>query len=202
MNSCRDRCSEQLPEYFLDLLEPEEKKHVADHIIRCPECALEARILKQLNVQAPAEPDPWFFESLPGRVTAEAAQRGRKKRRMLVPLWAGGLAAAALAVFILTGPGPAPYQQAVIVDTGDGGGLGTYYTGLEDEILPVSGPILDDLDRQFVKDLEVLPPEYITSGNLVSEGDGYEMMDDETIRLFEDLVEEMTRDEGRNGVMS
>ena len=202
MSSCREKCSELLPEYIRGSLDPVENEKVRDHLGRCPECALEARVLEQLDSGPVPDPDPWFFDSLPGKVTAEITDRSRNKRRLLIPVWVGGLAAAALVMFMILRTGPTSVYQAGLTGLDAVENSGYYSLGLEEELLPVSGTILDDLDRQFVQDLGVLPSEYIASSDIIPEGDGYEKMDDETIRLFEDLVEELTPVEERKKVMS
>ena len=61
---------------------------------------------------------------------------------------------------------------------------------------------MDDLEQVFGLDLNVISDETVVTMDLILEGDGYETMDDETMRIFEDLVEEMTPERVGKLVMS
>jgi len=190
MSVCRDRSGELLPEYIHGLLDPEEMKRIADHLENCLECASQLRVISQLEDEILPEPPPWFWTSLPGKVTAQVEARRRGKTRILIPVWAGGLAAAAIAVLMLLQPGSAPQLQTDVPDYSVVETAESFPLGLEEEILSVSGMFVDDLDQTLVLDLGAVSDELIATMDLILEGDDYETMDEETIRVFEDLVEE------------
>lgn len=202
MSVCLDRSVEQLPEYVHGLLDPEEMKRIADHLASCMECASEVQVLRQLEDEVLPEPPPWFWSSLPGKVTAQVETRRRGKTRILIPVWAGGLAVAAIALLMLLQPGSEPQHQTDVPDYSVVETAESFPLGLEEEILSLSGMFIDDLDETLVLDLKDVSDEYIATMDLILEGDGYETMDDETIKVFEDLVEEMTPERVRKRVMS
>jgi hypothetical protein len=190
MSVCQDRSVELLPEFIKGHLGPEEMKRVADHLEGCLECSSQVRVIRQLEDEVLPEPGQWFWTSLPGKVTAQVEARRRVKARILIPVWAGGLAAAIIAVLVLLQPGSGPQltidaPDYSVVETAE-----SFPLGLEEEILSVSGMFIDDLDQALVLDFMDISDEYIATMDLVLEGDGYETMDEETIKIFEDLVEE------------
>ncbi len=202
MSVCHDRSVELLPEYVHGLLDPEEMKRIADHLEGCLECASQLRVISQFEDEILPEPPPWFWSSLPGKVTAQVETRRRGKTRILIPVWAGGLAAAAIAVLMLLQPGSEPQHQTDVPDYSVMETAESFPLGLEEEILSLSGMFIDDLDEMLVLDLKDVSDEYIATMDLILEGDGYETMDDETIKVFEDLVEEMTPERVGKRVMS
>jgi hypothetical protein len=202
MNVCRDKSGELLPEYVKGLLEPEEMKKVTDHLEGCSVCASQVRVISLFEDKVLPEPGPWFWTTLPGKVTVQIEARRRGKTRVLITAWAGGLAAVVVAGLMLLQPGP-PLQPQTdvfeysVVETAD-----PFPLGVEEEILSVSGMFMDDLEQVFGLDLNVLSDETVATMDLILEGDGYETMDDETIRIFEDLLEEMTPKRVGKWVMS
>ena len=199
MSICQDRSGELLPEYIKGLLDPEEMKRVADHLAGCMECASQVRVIRQLEDEVLPDPGQWFWTSLPGKVTAQVEAGRRRKARVLIPVWAGGLAAAAIAVLMLLQPGSAPQLQTDVPDYSVVETAESFPLGLEEEILSVSGMFVDDLDQTLVLDLGAVSDELIATMDLILEGDGYETMDDETIRIFEDLVEDRPRGGSERG---
>ena len=202
MSVCRDRSGELLPEYVHGILDPEEMKRIADHLEGCLECASQLRVISQLEDEILPEPPPWFWTSLPGKVTAQVEARRRGKTRILIPVWAGGLAAAAIAVLMLLQPGSAPQIQTDVPDYSVIETTESFPFGLEEEILSVSGMFIDDLDQALVLDFKDVSGDIMVTMDLVLEGDGYETMDEDTIKVFEDLVEEMTPERVRKRVIS
>ena len=202
MNVCRDSSGELLPEYVKGLLEPEVMKKVADHLEGCSECASQMRVISLFEEKVLPEPGPWFWTSLPGKVTAQIEARRRGKTRVLITAWAGGLAAVVVAALMLLQPGSALQPQTHILDYSVVETADPFSLGVEEEILSVSGMFMDDLEQVFGLDLNVISDETVVTMDLILEGDGYETMDDETIRIFEDLVEEMTPERVGKLVMS
>jgi len=202
MSVCRDSSGELLPEYVHGLLDPEEMARVEDHLKGCFECASEVQVIRSLEDEVLPEPGPWFWTGLPEKVTAEVETRRRVKRRVLIPVWAGGLAVAVIAVLMLLQPGSERQHQTDIPDYSVVETAESFPLGLEEEILSLSGMFIDDLDETLVLDLKDVSDEYIATMDLILEGDGYETMDDETIKVFEDLVEEMTPERVGKRVMS
>lgn len=193
MSSCRHDLRELLPEFVRGLLGADEMAAVADHLESCEACESEEMVLRQLENETLPDPDTWFLASLPGKVIAEVEANRRKKRRFLIPVWAGGLAAAVTAMFLLVLPGPAPRLPAELSDLSGMGTAGGAYMGLEEEIFSASGTVFRELEMPLVLDLGLVSEEFITAADLVPGGDGFEMMDDKTMRVFEDLVEKMAR---------
>jgi hypothetical protein len=191
-----------LLEYVQGLLDQEETKRVTDHLEGCSECASEVRVLMQFEEEVLPEPPPWFWTTLPGKVSAQVEIYRRGKMRLLVPVWVGGLAAAVIAVLMLLQPGSVPQIQTDVPDYSVIETTESFPFGLEEEILSVSGMFIDDLDQALVLDFKGVSDEYIATMDLVLEGDGYETMDKDTIRVFEDLVEEMTPERVRKRVIS
>jgi len=202
MKACQDRVRELLPEFVQGTLEPQQMIRVADHLDGCAQCVLEESVLRRLGDEVLPEPPPWFWTSLPGKITSEADARRKRKMRLLVPAWTGGLAAAAIVVVTLLQPATAPGPQTPEPDFSIGGTAGMFPLGLEEEILPVSGMFIDDLDQVFSMDLNSVPDEFLSTPDLILEGDGYETMDEETIQVFEDLIDEMTPEGVGKKVMS
>jgi hypothetical protein len=191
-----------LLEYVQGLLDQEETKRVTDHLEACPECPSEVQVLRQFEEEVLPEPPPWFWTTLPGKVSAQVEIYRRGKMRLLVPVWVGGLAAAVIAVLMLLQPGSVPQIQTDVPDYSVIETTESFPFGLEEEILSVSGMFIDDLDQALVLDFKGVSDEYIATMDLVLEGDGYETMDKDTIRVFEDLVEEMTPERVRKRVIS
>jgi len=202
MSVCRDRSAELLPEYLQGLLDTEEVRRVKDHLNSCQDCASQIQVLRQLRDEVIPEPPPWFFPSLPGKVTAQVEAHRRRRSRVLIPVWAGGLAAAAMFVLMLLQSGPAPQPPTDILDYSIVETAESIALGLEEEILSVSGVLIEDLDQTLGLGLETVSDEITVTMDLIPEGDGYETMDEETIKVFEDLVEEMTPPRVGKWVMS
>ena len=202
MSACSERPGELLPEYVGGLLDPDEMKMVEIHLKNCSECAAEVRVLSHLEEEVLTQPPPWFWSSLPAKVTAQITSRRKARAWIMAPAWIGGLAGIAAVAFMLLQPGPVPqlvtgvpvYQ---VVETS-----GSIPLGLEEEILAVSGAVMDELDHNLVLDLKALPDEYTVGLDLIAQGYGYENMDEATMRIFEGLLEEMTPERVRERVMS
>jgi hypothetical protein len=202
MNVCRDSAGELLPEYVHGLLEPEEMKKVTDHLEGCSECASQVQVINLFADEVIPEPGSWFWTSLPGKVTAQIEARRRGKTRVLISVWAGGLAAVVVAALMLLQPGSALQPQTEALDYSVMETADPFPLGVEEEILSVSGMFMDDLEQVFGLDLNVVSEEAVVTMDLIQEGGGYETMDDETIRIFEDLLEEMTPERVGKWVMS
>ncbi len=193
MSVCQDRSGEMLLEYVQGLLDQEETKRVADHLEGCPECASEVRVLMQFEEEVLPEPPPWFWTTLPGKVSAQVEVHRRGKMRLLVPVWVGGLAAAVIAALMLLQPGPVQQPQIIVPDYSVVETAGLFSLGLEVEILSVSELFIDDLDQTLGLELGAVSDDIMITMDLILEGDGYETMDEETIRVFENLLEERPR---------
>jgi len=202
MNTCQSDIKELLPEFVHGLLDPEETEKVTDHLHTCRECVLEVQVLRQLADEVLPDPGPWFFDGLPGKVTAEIEVRRKKKMRMLFPVWAGGVAAAVLAVVIFLMPGAAPDLQKDIPEYASFEVDGIFTLGLEDEILSAPGILSDDLDQVIGQDLGTVSEDDFVTMSSILDGDVYEAMDEETILVFETLLEEMVPGKIRKKVMS
>lgn len=202
MRDCQDRTALLLPEYIHGLLDIEEARLVEDHLESCPECAMELRLLMKFEDEEIPEPPPWFFSTLPGKVTAQAGSRRRDRRRVFIPVWAGGVAAAAIAALLLLTPESASPPHTDLPEYAAVETTEALPLGLEEEILSVAGTYTTGLDRTLGLELEGVSEEIMVSADLIRGGYGYEMMDEETIRVFEDLVEEMIPERVRKKVMS
>ena len=202
MSTCRDAIRDLFPDFINANLDPEMEAKVTNHLAACPECDTEVRVLRQLGDEFLPEPAPWFFTSLPGKVTARIEDRRKRKARMLIPAWAGGLALAAIAAVMFLLPGAdsqIPTQIPNYSAAQDGASL---HLGLEEEILEVSNDFVDDIDRTIAEDLDTVSGDVFVSMNAIFENDVYEIMDEQTIRIFESLVEEMIPENVGKKVMS
>lgn len=202
MNTCQSDIKELLPEFVHGLLDPEESEKVTDHLHTCRECVLEVQVLRQLADEVLPEPGPWFFDGLPEKVTAEIEVRRKKKMRMLFPVWAGGVAAAVLAVIIFLMPGTTPDLKTDIPEYASLEVEEVFSLGLEEELLSVTGIFSDDLDQVIGQDLVTVSEDGVFTMSSILEGDVYETMDEETIKVFETLLEEITPGKIRKKVMS
>jgi hypothetical protein len=179
-----------LPDYYGKTLSLEEMETVRRHAVGCSECQATLEILAAIETPVP-EPPAAFWSSLPGKVTEEARSR---RRWTLVPAWAGGAAVAVviIALFAVLKPLPEvhvngasepyePYERSAFVSL-----------GLEEELWSISGSEVAFIDRSydeeidFSMDLDVWDlPESLFGKELL------EVMDEETIRVFEKLIDEM-----------
>lgn len=120
----------------------------------------------------------------------------------MVPAWAGGMAAAVAAVLMLLQPGPPTRVEDLgsdysLVRTED-----PFSLGIEEELLHVSGVFINDLIQTLGPDLREVKDDSLITMDLIPEGDGYESMSEETMRIFEDLLEKMAPERVRKKVMS
>jgi hypothetical protein len=113
--------------------------------------------------------------------------------RLLVPVWVGGLAAAVIAALMLLQPGPVQQPQIIVPDYSVVETAGLFSLGLEVEVLSVSELFIEDLDQTLGLELGAVSDDIMITMDLILEGDGYETMDEETIRVFENLLEERPR---------
>ena len=202
MSVCTDRAAEILPEFVLGVLGPEEVRIVEDHLKICTSCAQEISVLRKLDDEIVPEPADWFFKNLPGKVVAHAKSGKVKVRRSLIPVWAGGFAVAAAAVLILLQPGPRQELDTGNLDYSLAENFEPVPLGIEEEVLAVSGLVMEDLDRILLSDLEAVSPDSVVTMDLDLEEDGYETMDRETMKIFEDLIDTMTPEGVRKKVIS
>lgn len=202
MNNCQDSLREVMPEYARGLLDEGDSRRVEEHLKNCPDCASELLIFRQLESRTLREPPPWFFTSLPGKVTARVEAHRRKRARWMIPAWAGGMAAAVIAVLMLLQPRPAPQLENNISDYSLLQTEESLSLGIEEEFLALSAVSIDDLERTLGLDLKSVPDGSMITMDLVPEGDGYESMGEETMKVFEDLLEKMAPEWARKRVTS
>jgi len=203
MKVCTHGAAKLLPEYILGQLDPEAAEMVERHAKNCASCSLEMRLLRKLEKEEIAEPGPWFYESLPARVTAEARTRKKKRVLSLVPAWAAGAAAVLVLVLMFLRIGPQTPLKMNALENEYLQGSDPVSLGLGEEIPPASTPtVLRDLDQIFVKDLEDAPSEALVTENDALENEGYETLDAKTMRVFENMIEDMTPQKARGKVMS
>ena len=202
MSACRSDIKGLLPEFVNGFLDPERSGKVTDHLHVCRECALEVQAIRQFSDEDLPDPGPWFYESLPGKVTAEIEARRKRKMRMLLPVWAGGIAAAVLAAVMFLVPGVAPDLQTAIPEYASLEAEGFFSMGFEEEILSAPGILVDELDQVIGQDLGTVSEAGFFTMTSILEGDVYEAMDEETITVFETLLEEMIQLKIRRKVIS
>jgi hypothetical protein len=197
-----------LPEYYLKTLPAGEMEKVRLHIENCSECLETVDLFAAMDSPVP-EPPPAFWASLPARVTEE----GRATRRWgRFPAWAGGVAVAAAAALIIAMSLPV----TKIVENGVEDLYGTYgqgayiSTSLEEEILALSGyeaalqgtvysemAFLDETyEEELIFSLELNEEDPLDS---LFGAESMEIMDGETIRLFERLITEMIPEQTERG---
>ena len=187
MNSCPQ---DLVPDYYGKTLSSEEMETVRRHAVVCPECQTTLEILAAIETPVP-EPPAAFWSSLPGKVTEEARFR---RRWTLAPAWAGGAAAAVVIIvlFAVLKPLPEvpvngasepyePYERPAFVSL-----------GLEEELWSISGSEVAFIDRSYDEEIDF--PLDQDAWNLSESFLGKELlevMDEETIRVFEELIDEM-----------
>lgn len=202
MSNCRDIVRESLPEYVNGNLDPEGEAKVTDHLATCPDCVTDVNVLRQLKDELLPDPATWFFEGLPGKVTAEIEVRRKRKQLILIPAWAGGLALAVFAAIMFILPGAEPDFKAQIQSYAAAKAEGSLPLGFEAEILEISSVFVNDLDKTIIEDLDVVSEDVFVPINSIFENDVYEIMDAQTMRIFESLVEEMVPESIGKKVMS
>lgn len=200
MSFCKDRSADLLPEFVHGLLSSGEETLVEKHLESCPECAREIRVLRELEQEILPEPPRWFWTSLPEKVTARIESSRKRRKRMLIPAWVGGLAAASVIAFMFIVPGPAPQLPTDLMKYEAALSPGPVSLGLEEDIIGVSGTFEEDLEDSL--DLEDTSDIYLYGMEPIREGYGFEMMDENTIGVFEDLLEEMTLEKVGRKVIS
>jgi hypothetical protein len=81
----------RLPAYREDLLPPEEKKSIAEHLASCPRCSRAFADLKKaeqlVHGLGEVEPPPFFEQRIMARVREEAGQKQGILRRLFYPLY-------------------------------------------------------------------------------------------------------------------
>jgi hypothetical protein len=197
-----------LPEYHGGILSTEEMGEIRLHVESCNECLETVELLAAMGSIVP-EPPATFWASLPARVTEEARATRRWGR---LPAWAGGVAVAAAAVLLITISFPVTNIVENGVDDLDGTfGQGAFIsTSLEEEILALSGyetdlpgtvysemAFLDETyDEELIFSLELNEEDPLDS---LFGAESMEIMDGETIRLFERLITEMIPEQTERG---
>jgi hypothetical protein len=80
----------RLPAYREDLLSPEERKSIAEHLASCPRCSRAFADLKKaeqlVHGLGEVEPPPFFEQRIMARVREEAGQKQGILRRLFYPL--------------------------------------------------------------------------------------------------------------------
>ncbi len=191
MKRCQDNWIDLLPDFVRGELDRQTLSLVADHVVHCACCAREVQLLESLLEETVPQPPPWFWSSLPGRVTEQSRTRSRSFFNP-VPAWGAGLAAAlVLMLWLFRGPAPmAPLEGGL--DSSDLPVSGYLSLGLEEEILSASGLAVADMDRILEEEMALASREELAFPlDTVLEGAAYLMMDQGTVEIFEGLIEEM-----------
>lgn len=109
---CRDKAiKEMLPRYLAGELAGDARAGVEGHLDVCGDCRAEMDVLRALSAETVPDPGEGFWAAMPGRIRRacreeqEKRKGFRKKPRLPVWAWAGGAAAAALAVLVAFWPG-------------------------------------------------------------------------------------------------
>ncbi len=200
--SCENlRIKERLPEFLSGDLSPEEEKEVRDHLVNCADCREELDLVGLFAGDQDVEPPPGFRVSVPAENPAFRRKEKRWFAPSMVPVLAGGLAAAVLVLFFL---GHWQSVPPVVEDS-----LLTRYLfqraegydmGLEEEAFSLSGLYNFDVDQVLGEEM-ALAEEAETFVNL---GEGFpagllDGMDEETIVIFEGLLDDMAPDGAERG---
>jgi len=89
MMTCKDM-EQNLSAYLEDILSPDEKRLLEEHLASCPRCRKAIEDLKKagtlLREVEEVEPPPWFAQKIMSRVREEAKQKEGILRRMFYPL--------------------------------------------------------------------------------------------------------------------
>jgi hypothetical protein len=193
--TCRNlRVKERLPDFLSGTLSPEEAEKIRDHLALCAECREELDLVKSFASDPCIEPPSHFRVVLPKRDRTYSGLWGRRFALPFSPVWIGGFAAAVLALFILGPWRPFP--------TGVDEGLFDRYLlqpaqppilGLGEMVLSQPGLQRVEVDRELDREialtdeLEEIFPSVSGFSPALLEG-----MDEETIRIFEGLLDEIT----------
>jgi hypothetical protein len=196
--NCQDtRIKEMLPDYASGNVAPSVSSKIRAHLEECSGCRDELRIIGFLTEDCVPEPAPGFWSSLPGRVTAAAAGKRRKSSFLPVSSEAWAVAAAAVIFALILGiwPSSPPDIEDGMLAEYFLGEAGSYGLGIEGDILPASGLMVADVDLSPEGEIGI-PGEMETVDVLGSPFTAglYHGMDEETVRILEKLIEDMTPD--------
>lgn len=185
---------EAFPEYLADGLSLERTRKIREHLEECDECRRELNLIRQFADDPVQEPPEFFFSTLPGRVTSSSRDQRERLYRLPVRVWAGGLTAAALVILLILSPWKM-YRSGVKIPAGYYTQMaGTFELGLEEEILSVSGLKAEDLDRSIEREISMSKELYsLVSLDDMNQFRFYEGMDDDTLRAFERLIDDLSR---------
>jgi hypothetical protein len=207
-----------LPEYHGGILSTEDMEEVRLHLEECRDCRETVELFAAMDSTVP-EPPAAFWASLPARVTEESQAGVGLPRETPIgsrwarfPAWVGGVAAVAAAALLITISFPVTKIVENGVNTLDGTyGQGTFIsTSLEEEILALSGyetalpgtvisemAFLDETyGKEMVFSLELNEKDPFDS---LFGAESMEIMDGETIRLFERMIIEMLPEQTERG---
>jgi len=212
-----------LPEYYRKTLPAEEMERVRLHIDNCSECLETVGLFAAIDSPVP-EPPATFWASLPARVTEGSRTVAALPREVPIgsrwgrfPAWAGGVAVAAAAALLITISLPVTkIVENGVDDLYETYGQGAFIpTSLEEEILALSGyetplpgavysemAFLDDTyEKELILSLELGYLELYGEDPLDSlfGAESMEIMDGETIRLFERMITEMIPEQTESG---
>jgi hypothetical protein len=150
-------------------------------------------LLKYLVDEHIPEPPAGFWTSLPGRVTSSTRKQQQRSYRLPVPVWAGGLAAAALLILLIITPWKGSRMDVRIPSEYFEQITGRFGMGLEDEILSISGLHIVELSRSLERDILFSDRLYgPDSLNDLYQTGLFEGMNDITLETFEKLIDEMS----------
>lgn len=199
---CKDlRIKERLPEFLMGDLSPDEERVIRDHLDRCGECGREVEFLSFMAADQDIKLPDGFRVVVPEKVPASRVSGWRWSLRPLVPAGAAAFLAAALILLFLGIRSPVPPDV-------DGQTLARYLSGsleaaipgFEDAIFSNSGLLDADLDQTLSREMA-----------LVIEGEGHaplgngllsgllEVMDPETIKVFEGFLDAMAPEGAERG---
>lgn len=89
MTACTD-IQKKLPAYFEDVLDPEEKRRIEEHLSSCQQCSTTLATLRKtgdlLRNLEEVEPPPWLTEKIMAHVREEAEEKHGIFRRLFYPL--------------------------------------------------------------------------------------------------------------------
>lgn len=193
MTCQKEWVKEVLPEYLARRLSPEDTQMVREHLEGCDECRRELALVKRLAGEPVPEPPISFWNALPGKVTSSVKDRKQRLFPLPVPVWAGGLAAVALVILLILSPWKGYRVNIEIPNEYYVQMIDRFDQGLEEEILAVSGLKPADLVRSLEQDMFISEELYGFSGlSDVYQSDPFEDMDDTTLRVFEELIDNIS----------
>lgn len=192
MTCSKPAIAERLPDLVSGRVHGEEAEEIREHLLSCDSCSEEYSVLGQLAAVEVPEPEAGFFDEMPGRVIRSIREeKASSGPRFSLPAfdikWKAGLAAASLAaaallIFLLPGPGP-----VLVKKTDDNIPPISVAMGFETNILTEGDYKASDVTDALEFEVVVTEDELAgITGQALIGGIEYMDLDEEALLLFEE----------------